>query len=98
VLLDEIDDSNSDNNDNVDNDNDDDVKRSAPWWSVRRLLSSLLYASGLRVPPIHRLVPRSLAPRPHAMVRALAWHPRVPLLAMATVDAVLLFNAHTRAL
>jgi hypothetical protein len=96
VLLDEIDDSNSDNNDNVDNDNDDDVKRSAPWWSVRRLLSSLLYASGLRVPPIHRLVPRSLAPRPHAMVRALAWHPRVPLLAIATVDAVLLFNAHTR--
>lgn len=97
VILDEIDSGNSSNGNSGGDAGGDYVQQQSWSGALRRALSSLLYATGVRVPPIHRLVPRSLAPRPNAVVRALAWHPRAPLLAIATVDAVLLFNVHARA-
>jgi hypothetical protein len=63
---------------------------------LRRFLNAALYWAHVRVPHVERVLPRSLAARSHVLVRAIAWHPVWPLLAVATGDSVLFFNARSR--
>jgi len=78
-------------------DRDDVAPTHSPLSRLRRFLNAALYWTHVRVPQVERVLPRSLAARPHVLVRAIAWHPVWPLLAVATGDAVLFFNARSRA-